>query len=152
LQLSRASSLHPRCLALSELQKVGPQVTGGGFGDIWKGLVRGQSVCVKIMRIFEDSNVQALLKVRLSKFPKRFLNVYPGIRSRSRHLAPTVPPERTSLFRHILSRAKAMFDCPLDGQWAHYEIFSSQEPNEPKTSLACKYVFVVSAILSKRSC
>ncbi|KAJ7883532.1 kinase-like domain-containing protein [Mycena olivaceomarginata] len=62
LQLSRASGLHPRCLVLSELQKVGPQVTGGGFGDIWKGLIRGQSVCVKIMRIFEDSNVQALLK------------------------------------------------------------------------------------------
>ncbi|KAJ7809852.1 hypothetical protein B0H14DRAFT_2288499, partial [Mycena olivaceomarginata] len=26
-------------------------VAGGGFGDIWKGLVRGQSVSIKIMRI-----------------------------------------------------------------------------------------------------
>ncbi|KAJ7878757.1 kinase-like domain-containing protein [Mycena olivaceomarginata] len=62
VRLSRFSGLHPRCLALSGLQKVGQQVTGGGFADIWKGLVRGQGVCVKIMRIFEDSNVEAVLK------------------------------------------------------------------------------------------
>ncbi|KAF8218342.1 hypothetical protein K438DRAFT_25235 [Mycena galopus ATCC 62051] len=62
LQLSRPSGLHPRCFVLSDLQKIGQQVTGGGFGDIWKGLVRGQSVCVKIMRIFGNSNVEAALK------------------------------------------------------------------------------------------
>jgi hypothetical protein len=53
-------------LGLSGLKTVGQQVTGGGFGDIWKGFVRGQSVCIKIMRIFEDSNVEAVLKVCLS--------------------------------------------------------------------------------------
>ncbi|KAJ7926315.1 kinase-like domain-containing protein, partial [Mycena leptocephala] len=62
LRLSRESGLHPRCCALSGLQKIGQQVTGGGFGDIWRGLVRGQGVCVKIMRIFEESDIQAVLK------------------------------------------------------------------------------------------
>ncbi|KAJ7800305.1 kinase-like domain-containing protein [Mycena olivaceomarginata] len=62
LRLSRASGLHPRCFALCGLQKVGQQVTGGGFGDIWKGLIHGQSVSVKIMRIFEDSDVETVLK------------------------------------------------------------------------------------------
>ncbi|KAJ7318976.1 hypothetical protein DFH08DRAFT_819419 [Mycena albidolilacea] len=62
LRLSRSSGRHPQCLALSGLKTVGQQVTGGGFGDIWKGFVRGQNVCVKIMRIFEDSNVEAVLK------------------------------------------------------------------------------------------
>ncbi|KAF7369129.1 Protein kinase domain-containing protein [Mycena venus] len=62
LRLSRASGLHPRCFALSGLQKVGQQVTGGGFGNIWKGLVHGQGVSVKIMRIFEDSDIKAVLK------------------------------------------------------------------------------------------
>ncbi|KAJ7833623.1 kinase-like domain-containing protein [Mycena olivaceomarginata] len=63
LQLSRPSGLHPRCMALSGLQKIGQQaVAGGAFGDIWKGLVQEQSVCVKIMRIFEDSNVEEVLK------------------------------------------------------------------------------------------
>ncbi|KAF7377563.1 Protein kinase domain-containing protein [Mycena sanguinolenta] len=61
-QLSRPSGLHPRCFALSGLQRLGQQVTGGGFGDIWKGLIGGQNVCVKVMRIFGDSNITAALK------------------------------------------------------------------------------------------
>ncbi|KAJ7489303.1 kinase-like domain-containing protein [Mycena latifolia] len=62
LRLSRASGLHPTCLPLSGLQKVGHQVAAGGFGDIWRGLVRGQSVSVKIMRLFQESDVEAMLK------------------------------------------------------------------------------------------
>ncbi|KAJ7041068.1 hypothetical protein C8F04DRAFT_188278 [Mycena alexandri] len=62
LDLSQASGLHPHCFALSGLQKVGRQVAAGGFGDIWKGLVRGQSVSVKIVRLFEDSDIKAVLK------------------------------------------------------------------------------------------
>ncbi|KAF8201248.1 kinase-like domain-containing protein, partial [Mycena galopus ATCC 62051] len=62
LQLARPSGLHPRCFVLPGLRKVGQQVAGGGFGDIWKGVIRGQSVCVKIMRIFEESDIQAALK------------------------------------------------------------------------------------------
>ncbi|KAF7333349.1 Protein kinase domain-containing protein [Mycena venus] len=61
-RLSRDSGLHPRCFALTGLQKIGQQVAGGGFGDIWKGLVRGQTVSVKIMRIFQPDDVQTLLK------------------------------------------------------------------------------------------
>jgi hypothetical protein len=38
-------------------------VAAGGFGDIWKGLVCGQTVAVKMMRIFQDSPVKAILKV-----------------------------------------------------------------------------------------
>ncbi|KAJ7709206.1 kinase-like domain-containing protein [Mycena olivaceomarginata] len=61
-RLSRDSGLHPRCFALTGLQKIGKQVAGGGFGDIWKGLLRGQTVSVKIMRIFQADDVQTLLK------------------------------------------------------------------------------------------
>ncbi|KAJ7289148.1 kinase-like domain-containing protein, partial [Mycena rebaudengoi] len=62
LRLSRASGLHPRCFALSGLQKDSQQVTGGAFGDIWKGLVHGQCVSIKIMRVFQDSDVEAVQK------------------------------------------------------------------------------------------
>ncbi|KAJ7041077.1 hypothetical protein C8F04DRAFT_947734, partial [Mycena alexandri] len=62
LDLSQASGLHPHCFALTGLQKVGHQVAGGGFGDIWKGLVRGQSVSVKIVRLFQNSDIKAALK------------------------------------------------------------------------------------------
>ncbi|KAJ7108599.1 kinase-like domain-containing protein [Mycena epipterygia] len=62
LRLSHASGLHPTCFALSGLQKVGQQVAAGAFGDVWKGLVRGQSVCVKIVRLFRDADVKAALQ------------------------------------------------------------------------------------------
>jgi hypothetical protein len=51
---------------LPELHKVGNQVAAGGFGDLWKGLVRKVSVSVKIMRVFEDSDVQSILNVEFS--------------------------------------------------------------------------------------
>ncbi|KAJ7472388.1 kinase-like domain-containing protein [Mycena galericulata] len=62
LRLSRKSGLHPTCFALSGSHKVEQQMAAGGFGDIWKGLVRGQSVSVKIMRLFQDTDIQAVVK------------------------------------------------------------------------------------------
>ncbi|KAJ7785401.1 kinase-like domain-containing protein, partial [Mycena olivaceomarginata] len=50
-RLSRDTGLHPRCFALTGLQKIGQQVVGGGFSDIWKGLVQGQTVYVKMMLV-----------------------------------------------------------------------------------------------------
>ncbi|KAK7026373.1 kinase domain-containing protein [Favolaschia claudopus] len=61
-RLSRASNLYPRCFTLTGLHKVGTQVAGGGYGDIWKGLVRGQSVCVKILRIFQEGDIAMAVK------------------------------------------------------------------------------------------
>ncbi|KAJ7089946.1 kinase-like domain-containing protein, partial [Mycena epipterygia] len=37
-------------------------VAAGGFGDVWKGLIRGETVCVKVMRIYQEADVEALLK------------------------------------------------------------------------------------------
>jgi hypothetical protein len=63
LRLSGACGLHPTCFTLSGLEKIGPQVGGGAFGDIWKGLVGGQTVAVKSMRQFQEDDVKASLKV-----------------------------------------------------------------------------------------
>ncbi|KAF7354933.1 Protein kinase domain-containing protein [Mycena sanguinolenta] len=61
VRLSRECGMHPTCFPL-EVKKVGKQVAGGGFGDIWKGLVGGQTVAVKSMRQFADDDVKASLK------------------------------------------------------------------------------------------
>ncbi|KAJ6487855.1 kinase-like domain-containing protein [Mycena sanguinolenta] len=61
-RLSRVSGLHPTCFPLTGLQKVGQQVAAGAFGDIWKGLLRGQSVSVKIMRLFRDEDTKHALQ------------------------------------------------------------------------------------------
>ncbi|KAJ7184990.1 kinase-like domain-containing protein, partial [Mycena filopes] len=62
VRLSLASGKHPQCFPLTGLQLVGEQIAGGGFGDIWKGLVGDQSVSVKIMRIFQDHDIALALK------------------------------------------------------------------------------------------
>jgi hypothetical protein len=45
------------------LEKIGQQVAGGAFGDIWKGLVGVQTVAVKSMRQFKEDDIKASLKV-----------------------------------------------------------------------------------------
>ncbi|KAF8210766.1 kinase-like domain-containing protein [Mycena galopus ATCC 62051] len=54
IRLSRASELHPACFPLAGVQANGQLVAGGGSSDIRTGLVLGQIVAVKIMRVFKD--------------------------------------------------------------------------------------------------
>jgi predicted Ser/Thr protein kinase len=66
IRLSGDSKLHPRCFDLTGLQQE-RLVARGAFGDVYTGLLRGQPVAIKVMRVFEESDIDALLKVR-SKF------------------------------------------------------------------------------------
>ncbi|KAJ6516345.1 kinase-like domain-containing protein [Mycena sanguinolenta] len=61
VRLSGECGIYPTCFTL-EVKKVSQQVAGGGFGDIWKGLVGGQTVAVKSMRQFADDDVKASIK------------------------------------------------------------------------------------------
>jgi serine/threonine protein kinase len=65
IRLSRAAKLHPRCFPLSGVEKIGNQVAAGAFGDIWQGRVQDQSVSIKMMRVFRDTDIQDVLKVGL---------------------------------------------------------------------------------------
>ncbi|KAF7354911.1 DH domain-containing protein [Mycena sanguinolenta] len=62
VRLSGQSGILPGTCFTLEVKKVGQQVAGGGFGDIWKGLVGGQTVAVKSMRQFKDEDVKASMK------------------------------------------------------------------------------------------
>ncbi|KAJ6521959.1 kinase-like domain-containing protein [Mycena vulgaris] len=61
IRLSGDSKLYPRCLTLTGLEQ-GRLVVGGSFGDVYKGLLCDQTVAVKMMRVFEESDIDALLK------------------------------------------------------------------------------------------
>ncbi|KAJ7651364.1 hypothetical protein FB45DRAFT_859919 [Roridomyces roridus] len=63
LRLSTKSGLHPRCFVLSDIQTMGHQMAAGGFGDVYKGEVLGEIVSVKVMRVYQEADVQALLNV-----------------------------------------------------------------------------------------
>ncbi|KAJ7651241.1 kinase-like domain-containing protein [Roridomyces roridus] len=62
LLVSSNTNLHPSCRALSNLEH--PKlVDGGRFSDVYRGVVCGQPVAVKVMRIFEESDIAEVLKV-----------------------------------------------------------------------------------------
>ncbi|KAF9263059.1 TPR-like protein [Marasmius fiardii PR-910] len=63
IHLSRKSGLHPQCLTIRGVEKLGDYPVGGGaFGDVWKGRVGQQLVCLKVVRAFNRSDVQQVLK------------------------------------------------------------------------------------------
>jgi hypothetical protein len=66
IRLSRASKLYPRCFTLAGLEHA-KLVTGGSVGDVYTGLLDDQKVAVKMMRVFGDSSIDALLKVYYTK-------------------------------------------------------------------------------------
>ncbi|KAJ7606528.1 kinase-like domain-containing protein [Roridomyces roridus] len=61
IRLSRDSKLHPQCLKLPGVTET-QVVAGGTFSDVYKGLLCGQNVAIKTMRVFVDSDIDALLK------------------------------------------------------------------------------------------
>ncbi|KAK1233929.1 hypothetical protein PQX77_002880 [Marasmius sp. AFHP31] len=63
LGLSRSSGLCPDCLHIRNVKKIGNYPVGGGaFGDVWKGEIDKQSVCLKVVRATLDSDMQQLHK------------------------------------------------------------------------------------------
>ncbi|KAJ7819527.1 kinase-like domain-containing protein, partial [Mycena leptocephala] len=62
IRLSRASGLHPECLPLGIIPRLGQLVAGGGFGDIYKGVISEHVVAIKIIKVYDYSDKQAVLK------------------------------------------------------------------------------------------
>ncbi|KAF7333010.1 Protein kinase domain-containing protein [Mycena venus] len=62
VKLVHDSELHPTCFKLSNFKKVGEPVGHGTSGDRFKGLVGDQIVSVKIMRVFNDFEIKAMMK------------------------------------------------------------------------------------------
>ncbi|KAL0058681.1 Rho guanine nucleotide exchange factor [Marasmius tenuissimus] len=63
LRLSKRSGMHPKCLTIKNVKTLGGvPVAGGGFGDVWKGAIAGQTVCLKVVRVYVASDVQQLVE------------------------------------------------------------------------------------------
>jgi hypothetical protein len=63
--LSGATGLYPECLVLEGIEIEGDAVGGGGFADIFKGRLRDQDIAVKVLKVYQKSDVEKLLKVTL---------------------------------------------------------------------------------------
>ncbi|KAF5323861.1 hypothetical protein D9611_008396 [Ephemerocybe angulata] len=63
LRLAKLSSLYPRSVLLEGVTREGAHaITAGHFGEIWKGSFRGQSVCVKVLKVYQRGDINKLLK------------------------------------------------------------------------------------------
>ncbi|KAL0575305.1 Rho guanine nucleotide exchange factor [Marasmius crinis-equi] len=65
LRLSRNSGLHPKCLSIQNVRRLGDYpIAAGGFGDVWKGAIgeSSQPVCLKIVKLYLGSDVEKLSK------------------------------------------------------------------------------------------
>ncbi|KAL0578928.1 hypothetical protein V5O48_003076 [Marasmius crinis-equi] len=63
LRLSKHSELCPKCLMIEGVKKHGDfPVGGGGFADVWKGEIKEQMVCLKVVRVYKNSDVKDLIK------------------------------------------------------------------------------------------
>ncbi|KAJ8083204.1 Rho guanine nucleotide exchange factor [Marasmius tenuissimus] len=68
IRLSKRSGLHPRCLFIQNVRKLGKHpVAAGGFGDVWKGVIgqpesEEQLVCLKVSKVYMKSDLDALFK------------------------------------------------------------------------------------------
>ncbi|KAG6907411.1 hypothetical protein DXG01_009023 [Tephrocybe rancida] len=62
-RLSIKSGLYPVCYELRDVvQDNQDPVAGGGFADIYKGSFGGQVVCLKTIRVYQDSQLEHVLK------------------------------------------------------------------------------------------
>ncbi|KAK1230422.1 Rho guanine nucleotide exchange factor [Marasmius sp. AFHP31] len=63
LRLSKKSGMFPRCLRINNVERLGSHpVAGGGFGDVWKGKIAGETVCLKVVKVYLASDVEQLLR------------------------------------------------------------------------------------------
>ncbi|KAJ8076276.1 hypothetical protein PM082_000695 [Marasmius tenuissimus] len=63
IRLSRTTGLHPKCLTIQNVERIGRHpISGGAFADIWKGKMGGSVVCMKILRIYSTSDIEQVLK------------------------------------------------------------------------------------------
>ncbi|KAJ8083240.1 hypothetical protein PM082_009112 [Marasmius tenuissimus] len=63
LRLSKNSGLHPTCLSIQNVKKIGDfPITAGGFGDVWKGTIGDSSelVCLKVVKVYLKSDLVKL--------------------------------------------------------------------------------------------
>jgi hypothetical protein len=63
IKLSKASGLYPRSLVLEGVTRDDYPIARGGFGDVHRGEFQGREVAVKVLKIYKNSDMGALLKV-----------------------------------------------------------------------------------------
>lgn len=68
LRLAKKNRLYPEVLLKDSVTLEGEDaVASGHFGDVWKGRYEGQKVAVKVLKLYEQSDVKKHLKASSSR-------------------------------------------------------------------------------------
>ncbi|KAF9256018.1 kinase-like protein [Marasmius fiardii PR-910] len=66
IRLSKKSGLHPKCLLIQNVHKLGAHpIAAGGSGDVWKGIIGeppGRTVCLKVVKVYLTSDIEQLFQ------------------------------------------------------------------------------------------
>ncbi|EGO26974.1 hypothetical protein SERLADRAFT_448085 [Serpula lacrymans var. lacrymans S7.9] len=63
IRLSSKSGRFPDCMVLEEVTRLGEDpVAAGSFGEVWKGSFYSEVIAMKVLKVYERSNVKELLK------------------------------------------------------------------------------------------
>ncbi|KAK1216990.1 hypothetical protein PQX77_020370 [Marasmius sp. AFHP31] len=126
-RLSKMSKLHPRCLFVENIHKLGKRpVASGGFGDVWKGVIgqsasEGRLVCLKVSRVYEKSDMDVLFREYLReanvwshlKHPNvlQFLGIYYSTRRGEEHFYLISPwMENGNLLKYLKTTQRTDVD------------------------------------------
>ena len=62
-RLAKNTGLLPRSFTLKEVTQSGYSVAGGTYGDIYKGYVKDELVCLKVIRVFKPTQIDYTVEV-----------------------------------------------------------------------------------------
>jgi len=99
--------------------------SAGGYADIWKASLGSQEICVKVMRVFQSSDIDKLLKVsRISGgyLIGHQLKINPGVLIGGSHMATIESPKCSAILRRgsCGRRFGATWSgFTVDEQWQH---------------------------------
>lgn len=90
-KLCKASLLYPHCYALKDIV-FGARKDCGAFSDVYIGHHGEQDLCLKVVRLSQKSDVEALLKVRWDLYfycLQSILLLLPGLSQRGHSMGTT---------------------------------------------------------------
>ncbi|KAF9442869.1 kinase-like protein [Macrolepiota fuliginosa MF-IS2] len=75
-KLAKSAGVYPQCYILKGVEKEKDPFQGGGFADVYKGTHKGRNICLKVFRIYQQSN-----RTRILREAQRLCLVSPWMKS-----------------------------------------------------------------------
>jgi hypothetical protein len=92
----------------------------GGFADVHKGTVGHKNVCLKVIRLYEQSLIDYALKVGLLTSVESALAYFiAAILPGSYPLGTAGPPKYSPILRALSISKSGLFGFALGGKWGH---------------------------------